>query len=225
MRILTLSDIHNDVENIMKFLDKLLTFNFDVIVAIGDFVDVNIPKGFSEEDVGRLILEELKTLKKPILAVPGNFDKKLIPLFKKEGICLHGDGKIIGDVGFYGFGGAITPFETPLEVTEEEIENGLKQGYEKVKEARFKVQITHIPPYRTQLDMILSGSHVGSKKVREFIEEYQPHVAVCAHIHEGRGVDQIGKTKIINSGRFPEGYCGLIAIEEKNIDVKIINLM
>lgn len=227
MKILSLSDIHNDVENLIKFLEVIKeNFEFDVVIAVGDFIDVNLPKGFKEEDIGRLIIESLKILEKPILAVPGNFDKKLIPLFEEYGISLHGKGRIIGDIGFYGFGGAKTPFGTPLEPSEEEISNGLEKGYQEILNSKFKVQITHVPPYLTRLDLISSGLHVGSQSVRKFIEEKQPNLAICAHIHEARGIDQIGKTKIINSGRFSEGYFGLSEIKENGeVNVKLVNVI
>ncbi|MEM5790572.1 MAG: metallophosphoesterase [Candidatus Aenigmatarchaeota archaeon] len=225
MKILILSDIHNDIENLMKFLDELRYVKFDVLVCPGDLTDTLTPKGFSKEEIGELIIEEFKIFKKNILAVPGNQDKELIQLFEKEGINLHGKGKIVGDYGFYGFGGAKTPFQTSLEPTEEEIKNGLERAFEEIKKARKKIQVTHAPPARTKIDKIFTGAHVGSEAVRKFIEEKQPLLAISAHVHEARGVDEIGRTKLINSGRFPEGYYGLIEINEKVEKMEVINLI
>jgi len=225
MNILVISDIHNDVENIIGYIDKIALLDFDVIVLPGDFSDINVPKGFNQVDIGKLILEELKSLKKPILAIPGNLDKGLIPIFKEMGVNLHGAGKIVKNVGFYGFGGAATPFGTTLEPTEREIENGLKTAYQMVEKCKKKIQVTHNPPARTKLDRIGSGAHVGSEVVRKFIEEKQPDAAICAHIHEARGVDEIGVTKVINSGRFPEGYCGLITVGKEGTGAKVISLI
>lgn len=225
MNVLVISDIHNDVENMMIYIDKLALLDFDVIVLPGDFSDVNMPKGFSQIDIGRIILEEFNSLKKPILALPGNQDKDIIPMLEECGVILHGVGKIIKKVGFYGFGGAATPFGTPFEPNEREVEEGLKKAYEMVKGCKMKVQVTHNPPARTKLDTIPSGAHVGSEAVRKFIEDKQPDAAICAHIHEARGVDELGKTKMINSGRFPEGYCGLITVDNEKTTVKIVNLI
>lgn len=225
MNVLIISDIHNDVENLMRYMDKISLFDFDVITAVGDFTDYNIPKGFTEVDIGKLIIEEFSVFNKPILAVPGNFDKGLLPFFKEKQILLHGNGKIIKDVGFYGFGGAKTPFNTPFEPSEVEIENGLTRGYNEVKNCKMKIQVTHVPPSNTKLDVVYTGAHVGSEVVRKFIEKYQPNAAICAHIHEAKGTDEIGKTKIINAGRFPEGYCGLVTIEKDKTETKIINLI
>jgi Icc-related predicted phosphoesterase len=226
VKILAIADIHNDVENLMNFLEKVSSFEFDIIVCCGDITDINLPKGFKREDIVKLILEELKTIKKPILVVPGNMDGgDVISILEKEGVNLHNKGIRIENVGFYGFGGAKTPFNTPFEPSEGEIEIGLESSYQKIKDCKFKVQVTHVPPINTKLDLIYSGMHVGSEAVRKFIENKQPEVAICSHIHEGKGIDCIGKTTIINPGRFSEGYCGIVKVEEKNIEAKIINLI
>lgn len=225
MRILVVADIHNDVENMIPYIEKVKELNVDLVVCPGDFTDSNLPKGFSRSEMTKLILEELKSLGKPVLVVPGNQDKDVLQVFEKSGVNLHGTGKIIGDIGFYGFGGAKTPFNSPLEPSETEIENGLKKAYEKVKAAKIKVQVTHSPPANTKIDIIPSGAHVGSEVVRKFIEENQPAAAISAHVHESRGTDTVGNCKIINSGRFPEGYCGLIEIDGNSVTAKIINLI
>jgi len=225
VKILSISCIHGDIENLLKFIDKMSLLNVDIIVLPGDFTDYALPKGFGRIDVARIIIEELKTFNKPLLAVPGTWDKDLIGFFEQLGISVHGVGKVVDSIGFYGFGGAKTPFNTPYEPGEDEIKHGLEKAYENIKKCDIKIQITHAPPARTKLDIISSGAHVGSETVREIIELKQPNAAICSHIHEGRGIDEIGRTKIINSGRFPEGYCGLIDIEKGNVDMKMINLI
>jgi Icc-related predicted phosphoesterase len=206
-------------------LEKLSTFDFDVLICPGDFTDSVFPKGFTRLDIAKIIVEELKSLKKPLLVVPGSWDGELIGYFEKENISIHGRGSVIGGVGFYGFGGAKTPFNLPYEPGENEIQRGLENAYSMIKDERAKVQVTHAPPARTKIDIITSGAHVGSEVVRKFIEEKKPIAAVSSHIHEARGVDEIGNTKIINSGRFPEGYCGLISIDNDIVNMKVVNLI
>ncbi len=224
MNILVLSDIHNDVENIINFVDKISMLEFDVVVCPGDFADIP-PKGFTKVDITRLILEELRSLKKPIVAVPGNQDKEVVTFLERENVSVHGKGVVVDGVGFFGYGGARTPFKTSFEPSEEEIENGLKNAYNDVKDAETLVLVTHMPPARTRLDGLYGNAHVGSEAIRKTIEEKQPTVAISAHLHELRGTDDIGKTKLINSGRFPEGYCGLVSIKDGVATAKIINLI
>ncbi|MEM5805363.1 MAG: metallophosphoesterase [Candidatus Aenigmatarchaeota archaeon] len=225
MNLLIISDIHNDIENLLTYLDKITLLDFDVIICPGDLTDIIIPKGFSRTEIAKIIINELKILKKPLLMVPGNMDAEIISLLEEEDISLHGRGKVINNVGFYGYGGAKTPFNTPLEVTEEELKKGLEKAYNEVKNSEIKVQVTHMPPIGTNLDKIVSGAHVGSQAIRDFIEKHKPEVAISAHIHEAKGIDRLNDTILINSGRFPEGNCGLISLKNGKAEAKIISLI
>lgn len=228
MRLVVVGDVHSDIENIMHFLDKVKELKPDVLLFSGDFIDVAVGyKGFKNTDIAKVIIEELKSVGVPVFAVPGNQDKDVLEVIENSGISIHGKGKVYKNVGFYGFGGAKTPFGTPLEPEESELEAGIRKGYENIKDAKIKVQLTHAPPYNTRVDLIVSGAHVGSKVVKSLIEELKPDVSVCAHIHEARGVDDVCQTKVINAGRFPEGYCGLVEIdtETNNMSMKIVNLI
>lgn len=226
MDIIIFSDIHNDVENLLTYLDKIKGLKFDVVVCPGDFTDINTPKGFTQEDITKLIISEVKGLKKPILAVPGNVDTKdIIDILKKEDVSIHGRGRVINDFGFYGYGGAKTPFKTNIEPSDEELKVGLKTAWKDVEKTKYKIQVTHSPPLRTKIDMVQSGVHVGSNVIKEFIETHVPIVAISAHIHEARGIDHLNKTFLINSGRFPEGYFGLVTIEGGSVKGKVLNLI
>jgi len=225
MNIVVVSDIHGDIENMLAYLDKIREVGPSLIICPGDFTDVNTPKGFTQEDIAKLIISELKSLNVPVLGVPGNVDPKgIITILEKEGISLHGRGKIIKEYGFYGYGGAKTPFETSIEPSGGELKIGLLNAYKDVKNAKYKIQVTHAPPFETKTDMIHSGIHVGSKTVRLFIETHQPILAISAHIHEARGIDKINKTLLLNSGRFPEGHVGLVNIENGVVNGKILNI-
>lgn len=226
MDIIIFSDIHNDVENLLSYFDKIKELKFDVVVCPGDFTDINTPKGFTQEDITKLIITELKGLKKPFLAVPGNVDTKdIINILEKEDVSIHGKGRVINDFGFYGYGGAKTPFETNIEPGEEELKMGLKNAWKDVEKMKYKIQVTHNPPFGTRVDMVQSGAHVGSSVVKGFIESYDPILAISAHIHEARGIDQLKKTFLINSGRFPEGYFGLVNIENGSVKGRVLNLI
>ena len=224
MEILAISCIHNDIENMMGLLDQVAKMKFDVVVFPGDFTDLNIPKGFTRQDVAKIIVAQLEDLGKPLVTVPGSWDKDIIDYLDRKGISVHGKGKIIDDVGFYGYGGARTPFGTPFEPLEGEIELGLMNSYNMVRDQRLKVQVTHMPPIRTKIDRIPSGAHVGSEAVRKFIEGGRPKVAISAHIHEARGTDELGDAKLVNPGRFPEGNCALVTLTEEGASVRMVNL-
>src|SRR5690606_8123947 len=114
---------------------------------------------------------------------------------------LHARGMVIKNIGVCGFGGSNpTPFNTPLEFEEIQIYDEAKKALEGVKEEKITLFVTHAPPYGTKTDLLPSGEHVGSKSIRKIIEELQPTINICGHIHEARGTDKIGNTEIINPG-------------------------
>ena len=225
LNIAAVGCIHNDIESLLTFIDRLSTLSCDVIVCPGDFTDSLLPRGFTRIDIGTLILEELRSLGKPVFVVPGSWDKDLIEFFNKENVSIHGSGKMYRNLGFFGYGGARTPFNLPFEPSDDELLRGITTSYKDVENAEIKVLVTHAPPLNTKLDIIPSGAHVGSAVVRKFIESHQPQIAICAHIHESKGSDVVGNTHIVNCGRFPEGYCGLINIEKDKITTEVVSLI
>lgn len=225
MEILALSCIHNDIENMFKLIDQAEKLDFDAVVFPGDFTDLNLPRGFTRVDVAEIIVAELESLGKPLITVPGSWDRDIISYLDRKGISVHGKGMTVNGVGFYGYGGARTPFNTLFEPADGEIQLGLMKGYEQVKNERVKVQVTHMPPARTAIDRIFSGAHVGSEAIRKFIEEKRPNVAISGHIHEAKGVDELGPTKVVNPGRFPEGNCALVSVNGVESSARVISLI
>jgi len=224
MKIAVIGCIHNEIERLPILFEKVASYNPDVLISIGDIADASFPKGFEATDIGKIFIEEAKEYFKKILIVPGTWDRDLIPFFQKENILLHGRGEAIGDIGIYGFGGAQTPFNTPYEPSDKEIEDGLKKAFEDIKDKKIKIQATHAPPFNSILDLV-GNRHVGSIAVRKVIEELSPQVAVCAHIHESMGKDFIKNTIAINVGKFTEGYFGFIEIKDGLINVEIVSLI
>jgi len=224
MKIAVIGCIHNEIERLPILFEKVASYNPDVLISIGDIADASFPKGFEATDIGKIFIEEAKEYFKKVLIVPGTWDKDLIPFFQKENILLHGRGEAIGDIGIYGFGGAQTPFNTPYEPSDKEIEDGLKKAFEDIKDKKIKIQATHAPPFNSILDLV-GNRHVGSIAVRKVIEELSPQVAVCAHIHESMGKDFIKNTIAINVGKFTEGYFGFIEIKDGLINVEIVSLI
>ena len=68
------------------------------------------------------------------------------------------------------------------------------------------VYVMHAPPFRTNLDVLYDGRPVGSRAIRQFIEQKQPYLTLHGHIHEapsrsGSCWDKIGHTVCINPGQ------------------------
>ncbi|MDQ7031726.1 MAG: metallophosphoesterase [Desulfonauticus sp.] len=164
-----------------------------------------------------------------IWAQIGNMDTfEVEELLDELGINVHL--KLISlteDVYLAGVGySTFTPFNTPSEVSEDTMTEWLKELksalHQKSVLDKHLIFMTHTPPYNTKCDVIMGGSHVGSKAVREFIEQVQPDICFTGHIHESKAIDEIGKTLIVNPGAVEQGgYVKIIWLDD-HLEVELI---
>ena len=208
MKIISFGDIHEDNSNLIKIKPDLETA--DLIVLSGDLTNCH---GKTET---KKVLDAIKKYNKHLLAQYGNMDiQEADTYLSEESINLHGNGYIFGDVGIFGCGASsLTPFHTPSEISEADIERLLINGYNKVKDAKWKIMVCHTPPKDTATDIVRSGMHVGSQTVRDFILKHKPHVCITGHIHESRAKDKIGDTIILNAGMFRDGWYIEVVIDK-----------
>jgi hypothetical protein len=222
MKILAVSDLHGNIKPIITYLKDN---KVDLIIIAGDITH------FGPAELGEDILNEISSFQVPVLAIPGNCDPGSIHINidNSQAINIHARNMIIKDIGICGFGGSNpTPFDTPLEFEEVQIYDEAKKALEGIKQEEITLFITHAPPYDTKTDLLPSGAHVGSKSIRKIIEELQPTINICGHIHEARGTDKIGDTQIVNPGELSHGYACLIRIpdapQDEEIETEIIKL-
>ena len=215
MKIISFGDVHEDTSNLIKIKSVLETA--DLIVISGDLTNCH---GKAE---AKKVLDAIGEYNKNLLAQYGNMGKSEVNSYLTiEGINLHGNGFIFGDVGVFGCGGSSpTPFNTPSEISEADIEMYLANGYNKVKGARWKVMVCHTPPKDTSTDVTRNGIHVGSSTVRKFIEKRKPQVCISGHIHESRGKDKIGDTMVLNAGMFRDGWYIEIDIDKGDVSATL----
>lgn len=108
-----------------------------------------------------------------------------------------------------------TPWETPRECPEDELLVKLRKEFERVDSYERLICNFHAPPYGTMIDQapkldekaqvkVRYGSPemvpVGSKSVRQVMEEYQPLLGLHGHIHESAGLEHLGRTLCVNPG-------------------------
>jgi Icc-related predicted phosphoesterase len=124
---------------------------------------------------------------------------------------------------FYGLGGSLPcPGKTPAEYTEEEYGLFVSSMVKRYIPESQDILLSHQPPFNTVNDEVEPGIHVGSRVIREFIEWLQPVVVFTGHIHEGIGIDKIGKARVINPGPFIDGrYAYAQIIDGQIIDLEI----
>lgn len=189
----------------LKFLER----GYDCVLLIGDLTNFG-PMSAADDILSRAKATGVRTL-----AVPGNCDpKQIMELLDKYGVNLHAKCVEINGINFVGLGGSnLTPFNTPFELQETEIQEELEKltcaTGEKI------VLVTHAPPFDTTVDMTAQGTHVGSKSIRQFIEKTQPLAAICAHIHEARNTDTLGNTLVVNPGPISKGFAAEIEVGGK----------
>lgn len=216
MRILVVADFHGlpiGDKNLSRFLQRA----YDCLILIGDLTD------FGPVSIAEDILARVETAKVPTFAIPGNCDpKSIIQVLEKYHVNLHCKSAKLDDVTFVGFGGSnITPFNTPFEFTEEEIKEELENLTRTVDENW--VLVTHAPPHGTNVDQTSGGQHAGSKSIKQLIQQKQPLAAFCAHIHEARSTDKLGRTLAINPGPIKQGYAAEVEIA-KGVQAKLLQL-
>lgn len=221
MKILVVADIHGEFGQLSKALGKTEATDIDLVICPGDFTDTTSPpQGFSQLDIGEIIIQNLKSLRKPVLCVPGNNDPyELVDLFEEYKVNLHGKKKTFQRLDFIGWGGAQTPFNTPIEPTEEETSAALKGLIAQAKNDT--VVVLHSPPKNTKLDLLPGGKHVGSQAARDFITKNNPLLSISAHIHENPGVDRLGSTVLFYPGQLAEGRYGIVTITNKTIKCEL----
>ena len=190
MKLLIFSDIHND----WKALDRLLAIEADYYIAAGD--QVTWGKGI--ERAGEILAQR----RGKMYVLPGNHEsaEMVAGMCARQGLHdLHGRHIQVGKWHVAGLGySSPTPFHTPGEYSEAEIEERLQ----KFSDFSPLVLVCHAPPYGTELDQVRPGLHAGSRSVREFIEKYQPAHFFCGHIHEAEGVEiAMGRTRAKNVGK------------------------
>ncbi|MDD1707132.1 MAG: metallophosphoesterase, partial [Methanoregulaceae archaeon] len=152
--------------------------------------------------------------------VPGNCDPRdiLDVLEQSDCVSLHAACMSLGLISVIGIGGSNpTPFNTPFELTDKQIEDILQTNIHKRELAVHNVLISHAPPFGI-LDQA-GGNHVGSKSVREHLHEFD--LVCCAHIHEDKGIADVDGVRVVNPGMAAAGDCAMIHFGNEPKDIRI----
>lgn len=215
MNLLGLTDIHGHVKALQNMNDMILTA--DLILLVGDITN------FGRQAETESILSALEPHGKKVLAVSGNCDyPEVDACLTDRNLNLHATSVVVDGIGFLGLGGSlITPFGTPNEMSEDEIESRLERAYARLEPDTPFVLVSHQPPHDTRCDRLASGMHVGSRMVRNFIEKRRPLACFTGHIHESVGTDRIGATPIINPGPLGTGFYAFAEINRQSASVDI----
>lgn len=193
LKILASGDIHGDMSLARKLAEQAEKENVDLVVLCGDLT-------YAESSTEGIIGPFVKKKKKVIL-IPGNHETVATADFLAElygATNLHGYSIIYKGVGLFGCGGAnIGVFQ----LGEDEIYDLIKKGYQRIKDVKKKIMVTHVHPSGSLMERF-TKIFPGSDGVRKAIDRFKPDILLCSHVHEAEGIEEvIGRTKVINVGK------------------------
>lgn len=191
MKILAISDAHGDRDFIRRMAEKGAKEKVDLVLIAGDV------KGFDGSFEG--VIGPFKEKGLEVGIIPGNHEglAEIGFLVERYGVKnLHGYVLKKGDIGIFGCGYGDIGIH---QLTEEDFFKTLKKGHDYLSGIKKKIMVTHVQPGGSLLSL---GIFPGSSGVRRAVEEFQPDIHLCGHVHESEGIEEvIGKTKVINVGK------------------------
>lgn len=172
---------------------------------------------------------------------PGNDDPPAIDaILSRGGLVVNPEERVVllrGEWEMISCGTTnITPWHSPREESEEQLEARLDKLARQVKNQAKAIYNIHVPPYNTSIDrapkldsnlkpIVIPGGvqqiPVGSTATLNIIKRYQPMLALHGHVHESKGNARIGRTLCLNPGsEYGEGVLrgALVEIGKKGIE-------
>lgn len=209
MKVGYVVDVHDRFEAVPAALTEI--GDVDLLLVGGD-----ITTGGSPDDAERAIAT-WKPLAPRLLALAGNMDSAAIDARLADlEVALDGRGFTFGHVGVFGVSAApLSPLHTPYELADDELERRIERAFAAVAGSSVTIFCPHAPPAGTSCDRLPSGEHVGSAVVRAFVEREQPDLVLCGHIHEARGEDRIGRSRIVNPGPVSAGHYAVVDVDDR----------
>jgi hypothetical protein len=197
LKILAASDIHGDTDLVKKLANQAEKENVDLVVLCGD---LTMGERSTENIIGPFAAK-----RKKVLLIPGNHETVatadfMADVYDPYAKNIHGYSVKYKEVGIFGAGGATNVGPTPP-IDEGEMYDLLKKGFDRVRELKKKIMVTHIHPTDSKIEKF-SKWVPGSEAVRKAVEKFKPDILLCGHVHEAEGLEEkIGSTRVINVGR------------------------
>ncbi|MFH1923855.1 MAG: metallophosphoesterase [Planctomycetota bacterium] len=206
MRLLGITDLHGSRGALGRIIDD--AGPADAVLLGGDITHFGSPDDAEE------LIRMARASGAAVLAVAGNCDSAEIDdRLVRLGVSLHGRGTILEGLGLHGLSATPPWFPRMYQFTEEELAVALEAGYAQVTDAQHRCVLAHVPPYGLSLDRVLFGRHVGSKSLRTFVDRTEPALVVCGHIHESLGIEQSGRTTLVNCGQASKGHYAVVDVK------------
>lgn len=214
---IVIGDVHSHIDNLERIPGIT---EADGVIVTGDITRLG---GVA---AARSVIEAIQALNPVVMAQIGNMDgPEVNEWLESEGINLHCKVReLSADVAIMGVGGStFTPFGTPSEFPEARFAEWLESLAKRAAGYRSIIVVSHNPPHDTACDRLAGGGHAGSQALREFLEEHQPSLCLCGHIHEAYGQQLLGRTMVVNPGAFAAGGYIVLRLGE-DISVNLYRL-
>lgn len=212
---IVVGDIHDAPGNFAQIPELAQA---DGVIVTGD---LTITGGVRQAEA---VMQALAERGLPVLAQIGNMDRPEVDAWLNEKGCnLHTQVRELADgIAVFGVGAStFTPFGTPSEFPESAFAAWLEAAWRTARTFPHTILVSHNPPTDTACDVIPGDVHVGSTAVREFVEEAQPDMCLCGHIHEARAIDRIGRTIIANPGALAQGGYLVLRSNDGRLSVEL----
>jgi Icc-related predicted phosphoesterase len=215
LRILGIVDLHWAGHDPLRLPDLS---EIDLVLLGGDLTH------FRGTDVARRIIEEIRGAGAGVLAVCGNCDRPEIETYlEDEGIALDRTARLVGGATFVGLSGGLPFGGCPYERSEQEFAAACDEARVAAGAVAGNgptILVSHQPPFGTRCDRVLRLKHVGSRSIRRLVEDLQPDLVLCGHIHESRGRDAIGETVVVNPGPWKSGHSIGFSISGSGVELQ-----
>jgi Icc-related predicted phosphoesterase len=190
VKLLAFSDLHRDLTQAATLVE--MSVEADAVIGAGDFASVH--EGLEQT------IEALAGIEAPTVLVPGNNEtagalREAAAAWPAASV-LHGEGATVAGAEFFGLGAGVpvTPWDWSFDLDDEAAAEMLASC------PTGAILVLHSPPHG-HCDANGSGDRFGSAALLRAIEEKEPRLAVCGHIHESWGCrSQIGETPVYNLG-------------------------
>jgi len=197
MIVLQIGDIHCDKKNLKRLTSLKERLRHDLLAVHGDV------------ECGEDLLNLVEEIGGEILFVPGNMDDEYVArLYSEKGYNIDGEIREIKDYIFIGLGGL-------------DLDLSLRKINEKILRIDFSktIVLSHYPPYNTKTDVAWNRRHIGSQRLRDFVERFQPKIFLHGHVHESPGIDFLGRTLVVNPGPLKNGRLAIIYPDENKAEL------
>ncbi|MCX6223059.1 MAG: metallophosphoesterase [Bacteroidia bacterium] len=170
--------------------------------------------------------KKMKVVNSNLFVCPGNDDDYFIDdILKQSTSIINLENKVFDISEEYQILSTghsnLTPWHTPREISENELEKVLTELSQKVNINKATIYNIHVPPYDSKIDecaeldsefRVMSSlgqikkQPVGSTAVRKIIEKNHPMLGLFGHVHEGKGMFNLNGTLCFNPGsNYQEG--------------------